>query len=48
MSKKDHSTPKSQPSGRPTNNPGGGNNREGVKGNVPTMRNPPPPPKRKD
>ena len=48
MSKKDYSIPRSQPSGRPTNNPGGGNNQGEVKGNVPTMRNPPPPPKRKD
>ena len=46
MSKERNSTPPQKPSGQPTNNPGGNN---GVaKGQVPTMRNPPPPPTKKD
>ena len=44
MSKESNSTPTQKPSGTPTNNPGG--NIGEVKGQVPVMRNPPPPPKK--
>jgi len=47
MSKKQHSTPKSQPTGKPTNNPGDSKKEVEIRGNVPTMRNPPPPPPKK-
>tara|TARA_R110002020_G_scaffold259703_5_gene473613 strand:- start:4488 stop:4628 length:141 start_codon:yes stop_codon:yes gene_type:complete len=46
MALKENYNPK-QPTGKPTNNPNRNNQGE-VKGNVPTMRNPPPPPKKKD
>lgn len=45
MSKKENPKPCS-PSGQPKNNPGGGSGE--AKGQVPRMRNPPPPPKEKD
>jgi hypothetical protein len=46
MSKQRNSTPPQKPSGTPTNNPGG--NKGETKGQVPTMRNPPTPPTKKD
>jgi len=42
MAKQNNSN--SRPKSVPTNNPGG---KGIIKGNVPTMRNPPPPPKKK-
>lgn len=44
MSKERNSTPPPKPSGKLTNNPGG--NTGETRGQVPTMRNPPPPPKK--
>ena len=46
MSKKDNPKLTSNSSGKATNIPG--NNKGEVKGQVPTMRNPPPPPKKQD
>jgi hypothetical protein len=45
MSKERNSTPPQKPSGQTTNNPGGNGK---VRGQVPTMRNPPPPPTKKN
>jgi hypothetical protein len=48
MAKQENKNPNtgSQPSGKPTNNPGSGEII--IKGSVPTMRNPPPPPKKNE
>lgn len=46
MSKERNSTPPQKPSGQTTNNPGGSKGK--VRGQVPTMRNPPPPPTKKN
>ena len=45
MSRKDNSTRPQKTSGTLTNNPGG--NRVELKGHVPKMKNPPPPPTKK-
>lgn len=44
MSKERNSTPPQKPSGNSTNNPGGNNGE--ARGQVPTMKNPPQPPKK--
>jgi hypothetical protein len=44
MSKQRNSTSPQKPSGNPTNNPGGNNGE--ARGQVPHMKNPPPPPKK--